>query len=260
MPGNRARPRLVLQPRDRHLLRELHTLRVMDRDDARLVAGLRSVTRANTRLLGLVTAGFLRRVAVGTLKGGHKYVYALTRQGSAAVQVPYASIPLKTHAVIAGQPFLEHQFRLNALYLCLRYRPIPHPDVRLLRWDTFTRSIAPSVPLIPDAYAEIGTAERSTAMFVEVDQGTESLRVWRRKIDLYVALAVSGVFQSMFRHPQFRVLVIVPTAKRLATLRARIATVTTKIFWLTTSTSVGTPAFWGPVWYRPGDEQPHSLI
>lgn len=260
MPGNSAKPRVVLQPRDLHLLRELHTLRVIDRDQARLVAGLRSVTRANARLLALATAGYLRRVAVGTIKGGHKYLYALTRQGAAAVHLPYISVPLQARAIIAGQPFLEHQLRLNALYIRLRYEPIPHPDVRLVRWTTFQRPLSSEVPLIPDAYAELHTPQGSKAMFVEVDQGTESLRVWRRKIHQYVALAVSGAFPRRFHHQQFRVLVIVPSARRLATVRACIGTVTTKMFWLTTSTAVETPEFWGPVWYRPGDEEPHSLI
>jgi hypothetical protein len=259
MAGNSARPRLVLQPRDVHLLRELFTLRVVDRDHARVVAGLRSVTRANARLLALVTAGHLRRVAVGTVNGGHKYLYALTRRGAAAAQVPYRTVPLKAHAIIAGQPFLEHQLRLNALYLCLQYEPIPHPGVTLARWSTFTRPLGP-VPLIPDAYAELRTPASHKAMFVEIDQGTESLRVWRRKVDHYITLAVSGRVPAMFHHDQFRVLVIVPTPKRLASLRACIAKATGKLFWLTTTASIAAPQLWGPVWYRPRDDHPQSLI
>jgi hypothetical protein len=259
MAGNSACPRLVLQPRDVHLLRELHTLRVIDRDQARVVAGFRSVTRANARLLALATAGHLRRVAVGTLKGGHKYLYALARRGAAAAQVSYSAVPLKAHAIIAGQPFLEHQLRLNALYLCLRYGPIPHPDVMLVRWMTFTRPLG-TVPIIPDAYAEVRAPDGTKAMFVEVDQGTESLRVWRRKIDQYVSLAVSDSFPATFHHHQFRVLVIVPTSRRLASLQACIGKVTSKIFWLTTTASIGAPALWGPVWHRPRAGQPQSLI
>jgi Replication-relaxation len=260
MAGNRAKPRVVLQPRDLHLLRELHILRVIDRECVRVVAGLHSVTRANTRLLALTLAGYLRRVAVGTVKGGHKYLYVLTRQGALAGQVPYGPVPLQSHAVIAGQPFLEHQFRLNALYVCLRYLPIPHPDVTLRRWITFTRALDPQVPLIPDAYAELQIAERTMAMFVEIDQGTEPLRVWRRKVEHYLALAVTGVFRRLFHHEQFRVLVIVPTPKRLASLRACIATMTDKIFWLTTTAAVDASHLWEPVWYRPRADQPSSLI
>jgi hypothetical protein len=260
MAGNSARPGLVLQPRDLHLLRELFTLRVIDRDQARVVAGLRSVTRANTRLLALATAGYLRRVAVGTLRGGHKYLYALTRQGAAAVQTPYGTVPLKSHAVIAGQPYLEHQLRLNALSVALRYHPIPHRDVSVRRWVTFTRPLDAQLPLIPDAYVELETPAGTRAMFVEVDLGTESLRVWRRKIDQYITLAVTGVFSRVFHHEQFRVLIIVPTPKRLATVRACIAAVTPKLFWLTTFAATDPSRVWGPVWYRPRDEQPQSLI
>lgn len=260
MPGNRAAPRLVLQPRDLHLLRELHLLRVIDREQARVIAGLTSVTRANTRLLALVRSGYLRHVAVGTERGGHKYLYALTRQGAAAVQRPFAGVPLKSHAVIAGQPFLEHQLRLNAVYLRLRYHRIPVPNVGMTRWSTFARALAPQVPLIPDAYVELATADGPKAAFLEIDQGTESLRVWRRKTDEYVKFAVSGAFPTLFRHPQFRVLVIAPSARRIATVRACIAAKTTKIFWLTTSQAVETSDFWGPVWYRPTGDHPQSLI
>jgi hypothetical protein len=241
----------VLQPRDLFLLRELHQLRVIDREQARLVAGLRSITRANTRLLMLVRGGYLRHVAVGTVKGGHRYLYVLTRQGAAAVQRPFITVPLKTHAVIAGQPFLEHQLRLNALYLRLWHHPIPVPNVTLDRWRTFTKPLASDVPLIPDAYVEVRTPAGTKAMFVEIDQGTESLRVWRRKAEQYVAFAISGAFPRLFPHPQFRVVVILPTPKRLLTVRACIAGVTTKIFWLTTSESTNGPDFWGPVWHRP---------
>ena len=47
MTGNRP---MIVQTRDLHLLRELSVMRVIDREQAKVVAGFTSTTRANTRL------------------------------------------------------------------------------------------------------------------------------------------------------------------------------------------------------------------
>ncbi len=56
MAGNRQRG-FVLQERDRHLLRELSVMRVIDREQAKIVAGFRSITRVNRRSLSKEAAG-----------------------------------------------------------------------------------------------------------------------------------------------------------------------------------------------------------
>jgi hypothetical protein len=248
---------LVLQERDLRLLRELQMMRVLDREQVRVVAGLRSVTRANARLLKLTRIGLLRRVTVGTERGGHKFLYALTPAGARAADVPYSAVPLNTHAIIAGQPFLEHQLRLNALYLRLRYDSPPNTTIQ--RWRTFQQPIAKNLKLIPDAYFELVTKDGLKAMFVEVDRGTESLRIWRGKVNQYLALAVSGQFPQVFGQQQFRVLVVVPSMRRLQTVSRCIAATTTKIFWLAANDSIDREP-WGPIWCRPTDNRPQSLI
>src|SRR5690348_2797481 len=74
MLGNN-RKGIILQERDRHVLRELGVMRVIDREQAKIVAGFGSTTRANTRLLALVRAGFLRRYFLGMVGGAHKSLY-----------------------------------------------------------------------------------------------------------------------------------------------------------------------------------------
>jgi hypothetical protein len=78
----------LAQSRDKHLLLALDTLRVIDREQAKLVAGFNSTTRANTRLLKLKQAGFLRRFFIGTPEGGVKAIYALSPRGAILVGVP----------------------------------------------------------------------------------------------------------------------------------------------------------------------------
>src|ERR1035438_1909447 len=70
----RASHNMIVQPRDLQLLRELGVMRVLDREQARIVAGFQSTTRANTRLLALTRAGLLRRFFLGS-GGGRKALY-----------------------------------------------------------------------------------------------------------------------------------------------------------------------------------------
>ena len=65
MAGNN-RTSLVLQERDRRLLEALESMRVVDREQAKVVCGFRSTRRANARLLALTRAGFLKRAFVGS--------------------------------------------------------------------------------------------------------------------------------------------------------------------------------------------------
>lgn len=80
MGGSRRRG-LVLQSRDRQLLHELTIMQVIDREQAEVVAGFRSIPRANARLLALTRAGLLRRFFLATVNGGKKAVYALGKAG-----------------------------------------------------------------------------------------------------------------------------------------------------------------------------------
>ncbi|MGP0073808.1 MAG: hypothetical protein ACLPWF_17980 [Bryobacteraceae bacterium] len=84
-----------------------------------------------------------------------------------------------------------------------------------------------------------------------LDLGTEALPVIQRKVQLYLQLAISGEFTAMFPQPQFRVLLTANSERRLQNLRAAIARLTDKIFWLTTLDSIHRERFWSSVWLRP---------
>jgi hypothetical protein len=97
-------------------------------------------------------------------------------------------------------------------------------------------------------------------MFLEVDLGTEALSVWRQKTASYLQLAVSGEFVKRFRQPQFRVLAVANSERRLANIRATIAKSTDKIFWFTTFDVINRDGFWSPGWLRPSGDQRYSLL
>jgi hypothetical protein len=116
------------------------------------------------------------------------------------------------------------------------------------------------LPLIPDGYFEIQTSGAPIAHFVEVDLGTESGKVWERKIDLYLKLATSGEFARLFHRDRFRVLVTAPTERRLGNLRAAVQKQTTKLFYFIDNKTIYRDGIYAPQWLRPEGADRQSLL
>src|SRR5215831_10345600 len=104
---------VVLTARDRRLLSELGVMRVVDRELAKVVAGFGSTTRANTRLLALTQAGYLKREFVGTIAGGRKAVYNLSKKALTVSNALADRHPNLSGTGSHSQPFLEHQLHIN---------------------------------------------------------------------------------------------------------------------------------------------------
>jgi hypothetical protein len=251
---------VVLQERDRCLLAELGVMRIIDRETAKVVAGFGSTTRVNTRLLMLTRAGLLRRFFVGSIGAGRKAVYTLTPRGADCVAARLEGIHRPSGRLVVGDRFIEHQSAINEVYLALKFRPIPHPGVRLIRWRAFRRPLSDAAKLTPDGYAELETPQGIRTLFLEVDLGTESLGVWRAKVGQYLHLALSGEFQRLFRQPQFRVLVAAPSNARLQRLRSATAEQTDRIFRFATFEIINRQGLFSPVWLRPKGEQSLPLL
>jgi hypothetical protein len=213
MTGNRRRG-IILQDRDRHLLSELAVMRVIDRETTKLVAGFGSTTQVNMRLLELTRAGFLRRFFVGSIAHGRKAVYTLSPKGGELVVAKLGGISRPAGRLVIGDAFVEHQTGINEIYVTVKHRPAPQAGVSLRRWITFRQSISEAVKLTPDGYFEISAGDSVRAMFLEVDLGTEALKVWQQKTASYLQLAVSGEFAKRFGPQQFRVLVVASSEKR----------------------------------------------
>ncbi len=233
---------VILQRRDRNLLEEFDVMRAMDRHQATVVGGFRSPTRAKARLLALTQAGILRRTFVGR----NKPVYQ-TSSRSGSGREPSAL-------------FLEHQLAINEIYLALKYRPIPSADIRLADWQRFTTPLSTAASIIPDAYFVLRQGAGLHALFLEMDLGTESSSVIKRKAELYLHLAVSGEFSKRFSLPQFRVLVVTTTPTRVRNLRAAISPLTDRIFRFTTLEQIQRESLWAAIWLRPTGEELSSLL
>jgi hypothetical protein len=249
---------MILQPRDLEFLRLLAMLGVVDRNIYMMVAGFRSITRANTRLLKLYQAGLLRRFFLGS-GGGRKALYALSPKGALLAGVPCRGPRRKQGELLVGDFYVQHQLTINTVYCALAKKPIPVPGVTFLRWLPFYESIAPILRLIPDGYAELDTPTGKVCAFIEVDLGHENLSVWREKAKQYLQLALTGEFERRFHETRFRVLVLANSDRRLKSIRKAVAAVTGKIFWFATLESTNSNLF-APVWLRPTSDEPKPLI
>lgn len=258
MTGNR-RVGVILQDRDRLLLRELGIMRVIDREQAQEVAGFHSVRRANDRLLSLTRAGLLRRIFIPNTAVGQKALYTLSPKGAALAGARMPGLPLR-QSRFGASPFLLHRLAVGELYIIVKYRPLPKPDMRLSRWISFREPLTPALPLTPDGYFELVSGGTTRAMFLEADLGTESSLIWQKKTQLYVQMALSGACNDLFRQPQFRVLIIATTDRRLTHIRAAVAKFTDKVFWLSTFDEIKQRGFWSPVWLRPSGEHRQPLF
>lgn len=105
--------------------------------------------------------------------------------------------------------------------------------------------------MIPDGYFELQNGETGVAAFLEVDRGTETLRVWAEKVRNYLQLALSGEYEKRFGQNRFRVFVIADSAKRLQSIRKTVAEITQKIFWFALIEEIQKKGFFEALWLRP---------
>jgi hypothetical protein len=163
--------------------------------------------------------------------------------------------------VLVADFFVTHQLAINEIYCLLKFRPVPISEARLLRWISFYEPLESGTRLIPDGYLEIFTPQKTLAAFLEVDLGNEGLSVWKRKVEAYLRYAISGNFEKRSGQPQFRVLVVANTERRMHSLRAATAGLTNKIFWFSsTFDSITRDGLWSPIWLRAQGNQRQPLI
>src|SRR6185437_7251750 len=112
MPGN-SRKGIVIQERDRQLLRELAVMRVVDREQAKRIACFGSTTRVNVRLLSLTRAGLLRRFYS---LDGQKAYYTLTIKGAQLAGAAHRGLQRRSDEAAITGSFVQHQSAINDLY------------------------------------------------------------------------------------------------------------------------------------------------
>ena len=248
----------MLQARDRHLLRELGTMRVVCREQAMQVGGFGSGSRTSRRLRKLAEAGLLRRFFLGAAAGGTKILYSLSEKGARLAEVPHRGFRRTNDQALIADFSVQHQLAINDLYCALKYGGLPFPAIAFRRWVDFQQPLAPGLRLIPDGYVEFQTPDEIIGSFIEVDLGHERLKVWTAKVENYLQLARSGHFEDQFGLKRFRTLVIARTPGRMLSIRGAVAPLTEKIFWFANLEAISREGVFGPIWLRPRnhDRQP----
>jgi hypothetical protein len=238
-------------------MQELALMRVVDREQAKLVGGFGSTTRVNVRLLKLTRAGLLKRFFLGTSASGRKALYTLSQKGATLVQVPKRGPRHRSEESIAADFFIEHQLAVNEIYCGLRYHRRLPEGIFPASFRGFFQPITPGLRLIPDGYAVLNTPSGVIAAFLEVDLGNERLSVWREKVRSYLHLATSGTFEKEFQEHRFRVLVIANSDGRMRSIRKAVLPLSQKVFWFTTLNSIRESGLCNALWVRPpGNAQP----
>jgi hypothetical protein len=250
---------MVIQPRDEHLLREVALMRFADREQLKVVAGFRSTTRANARLLTLVNAGLLRRFFQGTTAGGKKALYGLSQKGARLMNLPYRGYRHRNDELLVTNFFVAHQLAVNEVYCLAKYSGEAE-GTKCIRWLSFAENIAHGISLVPDGYCEIAGTQDPISAFLEVDLGNEGLAVWKEKTRNYLRYAATGVFQEQFGQKQFRVLVVANNESRMHAIRKVVRGFTDKIFWFSTLETLRREGLWGSVWLRPSEETFRSFF
>jgi len=241
------------------LFSELAHLRLASTEQCIRLAGFSSYSRGKDRLRRLVYAGFLRRCFIGTILGGKRAVYALSSRSASLLGILPPATKWRADQLVTADQFISHELHIADLYLRLRYDNLP-TGIRFIRWRRFTAVISETIRLIPDGYAEVETPAGIRCMFIEMDLGSEALRIWKDKTERYLRLAASGDFEKLSGHKQFRVLVIAPTERRLLSIRKEVAAATSKIFWFASTLTINEQGLWSSVWLRPAEERRVPLM
>jgi len=256
MTGSKQGSPIMLTGRDIALLRFMPEAKLLDREQVQALLSFGSVTRVNERLLRLHAAGLLRRFFLGTLAGGRKALYALSSRGAAAIgQDRVWKLQRTEDELLVGEAFVEHQLAVNWCWISLKLGP----ESNLVRFVRFNEPISPSLPLAPDGYAELDVTGIVHPVFLEVDLGTETSRVWDRKVELYLKLAASGEFARLFRQQRFKVAVVCTSERRMQSLRKVIRKHTDKLFYFSLLQTIKRDGIRSPHWLRPEGDERHPL-
>jgi len=251
--------RVVATARDCEFLEQLAEMKILDREQFQMIAGIRRVNRANDRLLRLHSVGLLRRHFLGTVAGGRKAVYSLSSKGSQLIgRDKFWKFQHSDDELLIGDSFTAHQTAVNWASISAKYR-CP-PGIEFLRWINFREPLTRALSIIPDGYFEFRAAGEVRAQFVEVDLGTESSRSWEHKAEEYLKLATSAEFSRLFRQTRFRVLVTAPSDRRLQNIRAVVGRHTTKIFFFIDQLTINRDGLFTSSWLRPEGEERCSLV
>jgi len=244
---------LVLTERDQKIIQAVWKYRFLASSQIKeLFFGSKS--KCDRRLRELYDHAYLDRIAIPQVQGRGELVYALWDKG-AELLVQENGIQRKdlkwSRQKNKIQPqFLQHELNLALFRMAVEKSVYLMPEVKLLFWLSGEEIKAKwrtkfsahqygknkkDGGLRPDAYLGIETPKGKLYFFVEIDRGTESLKVIQKKIELYFNAYSKGLFEHSLGVKKFRVLFVVETDERVSKLMTLgTNTPTPSLFWVVT--------------------------
>jgi hypothetical protein len=191
-------------------------------------------TRCYDRLRLLWLWGWLERVEPPTQRvfGGRRpFLYTLGKRGMPVVarRLAQERAPVQRRRLDRlDDLFIDHDLTIAAFWAHLmalarsgqlRVRWTPERELRAMGIRVQDAADGQSLPFLPDAYLEVIDAGGQSQSFVlEVDMGSLTRERFRRKIRAFEAALDQHVFQRIWRHGSFEVVVLTHSVSRLINL------------------------------------------
>jgi hypothetical protein len=284
--------------RDFNVLAGIHQFDWLGGEQIRRLFFLRAASRRCRRRLRLLyDQGLINRVRlrVQPAEGVPPYGYVLTDDGARLLAtrlgrpvVPYSLSGRRLSSLL-------HQYLVTDFYVTLTEAtralglsiPVWHSERALklrnrqgkLRAERVmiedpNRPGPEPATVLPDAYFEIrDRAAHTLPFFFELDLSTHSQSRWRQRAFAFTTYADANQgnrFARRFGHTSFKLLVVTtadPQRRRARNIRRTIhaAVGNSGLFLVTTIDQLTMPAnpmhvLLAPIWQRPGDEEPRSLV
>ncbi|HXE74704.1 MAG TPA: replication-relaxation family protein [Candidatus Xenobia bacterium] len=257
---SRKAPRINLQLRDRTILEAIARYGLLSRSQLQRLLDWHCTTRINIRLRKLWENRLLDRQFLPAVTGSSQAIYSLGRKASKA----FPDVETKA-ARGSSFLFLSHILDVAEVRLAFDLAWRHWPGFEIEEW-LISSTLAETrfrecLGLIPDGFccyrrpAEDGSGSKRWSVFLEVDRGMESLSIFARKVERYLAYAESGRHQELFRLRFFRVLCVGLSEKRLRNLRTVVQRYTDKGFRFTLLESIKPETILGPIWLLPQGEE-----
>lgn len=205
-----------------------------------------------------------------TSSGRPQNIHNITRRGFQNLPPEFQDEEYRPPRITTSSPFVRHCLLTNEILAsmsiaCRDARYSCHFLTESEARAATQRVHAGNAELLPDAVIALSNAAGKSALFfLEVDRGTESLTVLRRKVELYSTWHVGNTFfRPTFATATrgFRVLFVLPNATRLEQLlQLTAAEPEPRIFWCTTLDQARAAAVLGPVWRVSGCEDRCPLV
>jgi hypothetical protein len=279
---------MVLTERDKDILRQLHSYRLMTREQIERLLffenGPTKTSQVRKRLKLLFHHGYIDRIPAPIKPGiwAWRPVYRLGRKGAEIIAVEMhvpkiaywgQGFDKDQRATEIGFLFLEHVLQINDVRIAITLNAkvkgyaiekwIDDTTLKGQRMKEYVSVERESVLFVPDAYFILHLRDRRAHFFLELDRATMGHRRWRTKVAAYKTFVESGKYQERYQTRSLRVLTVTTTQERLVHL---INTTEQMgggdMFWFTTlECLVQKNGLLSPIWQIAGESNyPQVLI